>query len=33
MDQKKAMSDPRAFIGNQTPHFLRNKKKPLAADK
>jgi cysteine desulfurase len=25
MDQKKAMSDPRAFIGNQTPHFLRKK--------
>lgn len=25
-DQKKAMSDSRAFIGNQTPHFLRKKK-------
>jgi len=24
-DQKKAMSDPRAFIGNQAPHFLRKK--------
>ncbi len=22
-DQKRSMSDPRAFIGNQTPHFLR----------
>jgi len=26
LDQKVAMSDPRAFIGNQTPHFLRKKK-------
>jgi cysteine desulfurase len=25
-DQKKTMSDPKAFIGNQTPHFLRKKK-------
>ena len=25
-NQKKAMSDPKAFIGNQTPHFLRKKK-------
>ena len=23
LDERKAMSDPRAFIGNQTPHFLR----------
>ncbi len=27
IDQNKAMSDPRAFIGNQTPHFLRKKHK------
>jgi cysteine sulfinate desulfinase/cysteine desulfurase-like protein len=26
-DERKIMSDPRAFIGNQTPHFLRKKKK------
>ena len=26
-DEKKMMSDPRAFIGNQTPHFLRKKSK------
>ena len=25
-DQKKTMSDPKAFISNQTPHFLRKKK-------
>ena len=25
-DERKVMSDPRAFIGNQTPHFLRKKK-------
>jgi len=25
-NQKKAMSNPRAFVGNQTPHFLRKKK-------
>ncbi len=27
LQQKKKISDPRAFVGNQTPHFLRNKKK------
>ncbi len=27
LDQKVAVSDPRAFIGNQTPHFLRKKLK------
>ncbi|MBU6426932.1 cysteine desulfurase [Patescibacteria group bacterium] len=26
LDQKSRMSDPKAFIGNQTPHFLRKKK-------
>jgi hypothetical protein len=26
MNQKSAVSNPKAFIGNQTPHFLRNKK-------
>jgi cysteine desulfurase len=26
IDERKVMSDPRAFIGNQTPHFLRGKK-------
>jgi cysteine desulfurase len=26
-DERKVMSDPRAFIGNQTPHFLRKKVK------
>lgn len=26
-DEKKVMSDPKAFIGGQTPHFLRKKKK------
>ncbi len=26
-DDKRAMSDPKAFIGGQTPHFLRKKKK------
>ena len=25
--EKKVMSDPRAFIGGQTPHFLRKKRK------
>jgi cysteine sulfinate desulfinase/cysteine desulfurase-like protein len=25
-DERKIMSDPRAFIGNQTPHFLRKNK-------
>ncbi len=25
LDEKKTMSDPRAFIGGQTPHFLRKK--------
>jgi cysteine desulfurase len=25
-DERKIMSDPRAFIGNQTPHFLRKRK-------
>jgi cysteine desulfurase len=27
LDQDKTISDPRAFIANQTPHFLRKKKK------
>ena len=25
LNQKEKMSDPRAFVGNQTPHFLRKK--------
>ncbi len=27
LDERKAVSDPRAFIGNKTPHFLRKKLK------
>jgi cysteine desulfurase len=29
-DERKVMSDPRAFIGGQTPHFLRKKKSPVS---
>ncbi|MFA6554329.1 MAG: cysteine desulfurase family protein [Candidatus Paceibacterota bacterium] len=30
-DEKKVMSDPRAFVGNKTPHFLRKAKKGLGS--